>query len=406
MKKMKKLFAAAAAALLACLLAASALAASYGYAVIDGKSATKVHLREEPSSKAASLGLFFTGTEVEIRSDPYGEWIKVRIEGASGYIHSAYLSQGSAKEDVPEVYWRGAITAKNYTNFRRGPSTEFNLVGTIDAGESVKIMGQTADGWYYVQYKGDWGYVAENLLRVSDRSVERDYEYDGSRDDDRYGVCEDWDDWHDWEDDWEDDWEEDDDDRVTIDDLIIVRPTATPKPTYRPRPTATPKPVYRPTAQPGKSVFPHGTPEEWIHLSGAGAWCTEMQMGKDGSFTGYYHDSEADVVYESSFSGRFTNVRKRDSYSYTMTLFALDIDGTENVAYAKDGKLYITQAPAGLKAGDTYVLYLPGTPKERLTEEELSWLHDDGGSTLDTFFLCSQNTGRGFVPESAIEENG
>ena len=98
MKNMKKLFAAAA-ALLACLLAASALAASYGYAVIDGKSATKVHLREEPSSKAASLGLFFTGTEVEIRSDPYGEWIKVRIEGASGYIHSAYLSQGSAKED-------------------------------------------------------------------------------------------------------------------------------------------------------------------------------------------------------------------------------------------------------------------------------------------------------------------
>ena len=418
--RVKKLLAAAAAALLLCLMAAGALAASYGYAVIDGKTATKVHLREEASSKADSLGLFFTGTEVEMRSDPYAEWIKVRIEGASGYIHSAYLSQGSAREDVPEVYWRGVITAKIYTNFRRGPSTEYNLVGTIDAGESVKIMGQTSEGWYYVQYKGDWGYVAENLLRVSDRSVERDYEYDGSRDNDRYGVWEDWDDgWTDgWEDEWEDDWEDDwyddgweyGDDRDAIDDLIIVKPTATPKPTYRPRPTATPKPVYRPTAEPtakpGQSAFPHGMPEEWIHLSGAGAWSTEMQLARDGRFTGYYHDSDADVVYESTFSGRFTSVRKRDAYSYTMTLSTLDIDGTVNVAYAKDGALYITQAPAGLKEGDEFVLYLPNTPKERLTEEELYWLHDDGGSTLDTYFLCNQNTGRGFMPESAIEDNG
>ena len=65
------------------------------------------------------------------------------------------------------------------------------------------------------------------------------------------------------------------------------------------------------------SVFPSGTPKEWSLLSGASAWSTELYLQSDGSFSGYYHDSDMGAtgdaypngtLYESSFSGSFSEI--------------------------------------------------------------------------------------------------
>lgn len=340
--------------LMLCLLPAMAFADSYGMAVIDGRDSYKVHLREEASSDAESLGLFFTGTEVEMRSDPEGQWIKVRIDGASGYIHSSCLKTGRARENVQEAFWYGVISAKNYVNFRRGPSTEFNLVGRgrINAGEPVDILGETSEGWYHVRHGSDTGYVSKNLVNVISRETG-----------------------------W-------------------VKSTPAPRPT-RPPVCNTKSPSY---ALPSLDTLFMKMPYHWSHSSGAGGWSTELYIEDDGSFTGYYHDSEGSIIYESSFSGRFANLKKLDAYSCRMTVVSLEIEGKVGAAYADKGILHITQEPAGLALGDTFVFYMPSTPLKNLTQEELSWLQGNRGSRLQDEYLCNQNSGRGFMPVISFGE--
>ena len=357
MKKMMTLIL----ALLLCLGAAICLADDYGTGVVWGKNSTKVHLREEATSDSDSLGLFFTGTEVELRSNPDKKWVKVRMGGLSGYMSSSYLRTDSGREKTEKKFQSGIVTAKNYAYFRNGPSTEYMVIDRIDQGEQVIIMGETKEHWYYIQYGKARGYISGNLVRITgDASYvpDNDIAYEPN-----------------------------------------YRDPAFVNPGFR-EPDRNEPSAGRYDA-PGfvhSGSMPRSLPMQWIHTSGAGGWATEMTLDANGFFYGYFHDSEADRVYESSFSGLFTDVRKRDAYSYTMKLSGFHVFGTMGEAQARNGALYITQEPAGLEKGAEYVLYLPGTPMNKLSQEERIWALDSTGSTLRSYLLCCRKTGRGFIP--------
>ena len=334
-------------AVLLCAGAASCAADDFGTAVVNGRNSSKVHLREEATSDSESKGLFFTGTEVEMRSEPDEKWVKVRMGGLSGYMSSAYLTTGSRRDQVGKRFQRGTVKAANYAYFRNGPSKEHMVIDRIDAGESVTIMGETSEGWYYIEHNGDRGYISGNLVRITGSDItpgSSDIAYDPD------------------------------------DSSAAVQPSFS-----------------------SASSLPRSLPVRWTHMSGAGAWSTEMNLDQNGFFYGYFHDSEADRVYESDFSGHFSNIRRRDAYSYTMTLTGFHVFGTPGEAQARYGVLYITQEPAGLQKGDTFVLYTPGTPLNMISQEERSWLHDQSGTTLRTYLLSNQNSGRGFIPGATFQ---
>lgn len=147
-----------------CMLLCSALADDYGKAIIVGRSGYKVHLREEPSADSDSMGVYFTGTQVKCESDPNAEWVAVKIGRERGYMRSGYLKRGEAADYVTPQFWTGTVTATNYARLRAGPSTEYQLYGTVKTGENVTIMGETDKHWYYVEYKGEKGFMSANLI--------------------------------------------------------------------------------------------------------------------------------------------------------------------------------------------------------------------------------------------------
>ncbi len=151
-------------ALLLCMLACCALADDLGEAVIDGRNGYKVHLREEPSTDSASLGLFFTGTTVSLRAEPDDGWVKVKIGRERGYIKEEYLKTGAAAERVTPRFWSGTVSATKYARMRKDPSTEYQFIRNVNDGENLTIMGETDEGWYYVLYKGDKGFISKNLI--------------------------------------------------------------------------------------------------------------------------------------------------------------------------------------------------------------------------------------------------
>ena len=145
------------------IMGSSALADDYGKAVVDAPSG-KLHLREKPTSDSDSMGLFFTGTQVTLKSDPDDDWVEVKIGRERGYMKSKYLKTGSAADRVTARFQAGTVTATNYARMRKGPSTEFQLIRNVNNGENVTIMGETDENWYYVKYKGEKGFISANLV--------------------------------------------------------------------------------------------------------------------------------------------------------------------------------------------------------------------------------------------------
>ena len=133
----------------------------------------------------------------------------------------------------------------------------------------------------------------------------------------------------------------------------------------------------------GEEVFERLDGSAFYFLSGAGAWSTELVVSSDGSFTGYYHDTDMGdsgagypngTRYECDFSGTFALVEQRDEFTYILRLTSLALKeepGTERVA---DGLKLISAEAYGISGGDEFMLYSPGSPSAGLPEEFLEWV--------------------------------
>ena len=153
-------------ALLLCMCVGGALAAAYGEAVIDGREAAMVHLRERATVKSDSMGRFYTGTQVDCLSDPDEEWVHVRVGLQEGYMMGKYLRIGSRADRVVPVGPTGYVDVKNYIRLRRGPSTEYKMLAALQAGTDVTILGVTDNNWYYIDVDGEDGYVSAKLITL------------------------------------------------------------------------------------------------------------------------------------------------------------------------------------------------------------------------------------------------
>ena len=154
--------------ILLCCIFTFASAEGYGSAVINGKTADRVHLRAYPSTDAASLGLYFTGTLVTCLSDPSEQWVAVSIGKENGYMMSQYLSVDAAVDSHQPL---GLVnsTSGSRVNVRQGPSTDTDVLMTVDNNEPFIVLGETVNKWYCVQSGDTVGYIRSDLLLLTDR---------------------------------------------------------------------------------------------------------------------------------------------------------------------------------------------------------------------------------------------
>ena len=163
---------------------------------------------------------------------------------------------------------------------------------------------------------------------------------------------------------------------------------------------------------------------EFCFLSGAGAWRSIMVLNRDGTFTGWYLDSEMGQfgegypngsAYTCTFSGKFENFEKVDAYSYKMTLADIQTEKTVGEEWIENGIRYIATGPHGLNDPDTnqvceeFVFYLPDTPVEQVPEGFLSWWpyrypQESGSKTsLSCYGILNVTTEFGFFTSPTAE---
>lgn len=147
--------------LLALMLCAPAAVAESSVYYIAGGNADRVHLRTGPSVEADSLGLYFTGTDV-IVIDRAGGWAWAMIGDATGYVMLDYLNDDAPAQLGP--WYIVDNPNSNWVNLRMSPSMEGGIVMCPDNGTAVHILGETADGWSYVECEGVKGYIVTDFL--------------------------------------------------------------------------------------------------------------------------------------------------------------------------------------------------------------------------------------------------
>lgn len=162
---------------------------------------------------------------------------------------------------------------------------------------------------------------------------------------------------------------------------------------------------------PGTDTLDDILPLEFLFASGAGAWGTTLTLYPDGHFEGVYQDSDMGAsateyphgtTYICRFSGRFGEITKISRYAYSMRLEELTYESEAGREWIGDQIRYIASEACGLAGGEEFILYLPDTPAEGLSEDFLNWWPDaylwrEGSlRKLHAYGLYNVNTGEGF----------
>ena len=163
--------------------------------------------------------------------------------------------------------------------------------------------------------------------------------------------------------------------------------------------------------------LPFEAPLEMCYSSGVGAWGTDLILNNDGTFTGYFSDTNSGeggdgypngTVRYCEFSGSFSDFVKLDDLSYSLKLSSLIYD--ENAAeigktYIYDGVRYVSEKPCGIVGGEEFTFYLPETPVSRVPENALFywfgtefWIGEDK-ETLSCYGLVNNKTEKGFFSD-------
>ena len=125
-----------------------------------------VNVRTGPGTENRVLGIAKTGTTLTytgVSSD--GKWYHVYYNGEEGYVNRKLVSVQSSAQSSSATSGTGVVTM--LANIRSGPGTGYRILGQASAGSSLTVKGHTGNNWYEVEYNGQTGYIAGNLLRVN-----------------------------------------------------------------------------------------------------------------------------------------------------------------------------------------------------------------------------------------------
>lgn len=142
--------------------------------------------------------------------------------------------------------------------------------------------------------------------------------------------------------------------------------------------------------------------------SGVGAWSTEVSILPDGSFYGFYHDSDVGdtgedypggTTYWCSFTGTLSDPEKVNNDTYSVTVQTIKQTENSETVEIKDGIRWVCTDPYGFDNANELLIFLPGAPISSLPEAYINWVNMSGNTlnqTLPFYGLYNLNAEEGF----------
>lgn len=128
-------------------------------------SAASLTMRTGPAVGYKAIGYLKQGTNVQVLATATGTWVKVNVNGTTGYVNGKYLTATVVNTPTVSVP-TGSIKYVNSSdglNIRSGRSYTYSLVGVIPDKAQVTVS-DIQNGWGYVVYGTKKGYVNVSYL--------------------------------------------------------------------------------------------------------------------------------------------------------------------------------------------------------------------------------------------------
>lgn len=74
----------------------------------------------------------------------------------------------TSKNDYTVESMSGTMYATLSLNVRKGPSTDFAKIGTLNEGQAVTVTGRASTGWYEIDFNGQKGYVSNAYVTTEE----------------------------------------------------------------------------------------------------------------------------------------------------------------------------------------------------------------------------------------------
>ncbi|MGG7155294.1 SH3 domain-containing protein [Clostridium perfringens] len=135
---------------------------------------SSLNIREGASTSSKVIGSLSGNTKVIIVGEE-GAFYKIEYKGSHGYVAKEYIKD--IKDEVvtepekpsnPENSKKtGVVTASKGLNVRKEANTSSQIIGILNSGESVEIIGEE-NGFYKITYKGQEAYASKNYINIFD----------------------------------------------------------------------------------------------------------------------------------------------------------------------------------------------------------------------------------------------
>ncbi|ELC8350220.1 SH3 domain-containing protein [Clostridium perfringens] len=135
---------------------------------------SSLNVREGASASSKVIGSLSGNTKITIVGEE-GAFYKIEYKGSHGYVAKEYIKD--IKDEVvtepekpsnPENSKKtGVVTASKGLNVRKEANTSSQIIGILNSGESVEIIGEE-NGFYKITYKGQEAYASKNYINIFD----------------------------------------------------------------------------------------------------------------------------------------------------------------------------------------------------------------------------------------------
>ncbi|MGU8167402.1 SH3 domain-containing protein [Clostridium perfringens] len=138
---------------------------------------SSLNVREGASTSSKVIGSLRGNTKVTIVGEE-GAFYKIEYKGSHGYVAKEYVkgvtessnsNQGTQTQEKPSIPENskktGVVTASKGLNVRKEANTSSKIIGILNSGESVEIIGEE-NGFYKITYKGQEAYASKNYINI------------------------------------------------------------------------------------------------------------------------------------------------------------------------------------------------------------------------------------------------
>ena len=129
---------------------------SFSTTFITNSKNNKANMRETPCKEAKVIETL-NNNLILVSNEKVGDYYKFTYyDNFVKKTFTGYISTEELKEIIGKMY---VISKDGYANIRENASTNSPIKNRIKNGEEIEVISKTDNGWFYVKFNNDYGYV-------------------------------------------------------------------------------------------------------------------------------------------------------------------------------------------------------------------------------------------------------